>query len=69
MAKFYYGQTVRFKSQANYKFWFRGRIIRQLGPDHYLVEDNTDLKPRVVTADRIEACNDVGFERPRGDGT
>lgn len=58
---------MRFVSLSSHQFYFRGRIVRQLGSDHYLVEDNTGLKPRVISASRIESCCDVGFERPRGE--
>jgi hypothetical protein len=53
--KFAAGQHVKWASTTS-AHCFHGTIVSRLGDKHYLVADRTGLRPRIVTARRLQSA-------------
>ena len=53
MKWFFPGQPVKFRSQVSAHV-FHGRVVRQCGSEHYMVEDQSGLTARPVKVARLE---------------
>jgi uncharacterized protein YdeI (BOF family) len=64
MEKFLSGQPVKFKSLMT-DHVFRGRIVRRIAGDDYMVEDRSGRPPRPINVIRLEPDVDGAFFAPK----